>query len=52
MEAEKKPGLFQDVYHATARDHVLYIKLQYTGVAVIICCRPSKISSFKQTYQG
>ena len=36
MESEKKPGLMQDVYHITYRNHRLYVKLQVNVGAVVI----------------
>jgi hypothetical protein len=36
VAAEKKPGLWQDVYHPVYRGVELYVKLQVTGAAVVI----------------
>lgn len=38
MEAERRPGLWQDVYHASRRGIRLYIKLQvgFDGCAVVV----------------
>lgn len=41
MEAEKVPGLWQDVYHLEYRGGWLYIKLQLSqdGQAVVVQCK-------------
>jgi hypothetical protein len=41
MEAERFPGLWQDVYHLEFRGVWLYIKLQrsLTGLAVVVQCK-------------
>jgi hypothetical protein len=36
MEAEKKIGLMQDVYHITYQEQRLYVKLQVNATAVVI----------------
>jgi motility quorum-sensing regulator / GCU-specific mRNA interferase toxin len=41
MEAEKSPGLWQDVYHSMFKGVALYIKLQIAadGRAVVVQCK-------------
>jgi motility quorum-sensing regulator/GCU-specific mRNA interferase toxin len=41
MEAERFPGLWQDVYHLEFRGLWLYIKLQHSpgGLAVVVQCK-------------
>jgi hypothetical protein len=36
MEAEKKPGLMQDVYRITYQDQHVYLKLQICGDVVVV----------------
>jgi len=36
MEAEKRPGLMQDVYYITYEGKRLYVKLQVDGVVVVV----------------
>lgn len=42
MEAEKRPGLWQDVYHLPYGDEQIYIKLQLSpdGRAVVVQFKP------------